>query len=130
MSTSPKQLENTIPVLPVRDLARSIEFYTRTLGFTLDWGGGDGSTICSVSRDGCCIMLAQGFGGSCPQWVWIGLEDDTLFEEWKKRGVTVRQEPKNWTWAYEMKFEDTDGNVRWVGTEPKNTQPREDEKQG
>ena len=125
MDTEGGKLENTIPVLPVSDLTGSIDFYTRTLGFSLDWGGEDGSTICSVSRDGCSVMLSQGFGASSPQWIWIGLEDETIFQEWSEAGVTVRQEPKNWTWAYEMKFEDPDGNVLWVGTEPRRDEPYE-----
>ena len=126
MEAKDRQIENTIPVLPVSSLTQSIEFYTRTVGFGLDWGGEDGSRICSVSRDGCRVMLCQGFGASSPQIVWIGLEDETIFEEWKEAGVTVRQEPKNWTWAYEMKFEDPDGNVLWVGTEPRHGEPFED----
>jgi catechol 2,3-dioxygenase-like lactoylglutathione lyase family enzyme len=39
-----RQVECTIPVLPVRELARSVRFYTEMLGFKLDWGGGDGAT--------------------------------------------------------------------------------------
>jgi predicted lactoylglutathione lyase len=120
MSPGTARVENTIPVLPVRNLARSLEFYTQTLGFQLDWGGGPGSIIASVSCDGCPIMLAEGFSNAPPQWVWIGMKDDTLFEEWRKAGAKVRQEPQNWTWAYEMKFEDPDGNVLWLGTESRN----------
>ncbi|MDF1862450.1 MAG: VOC family protein [Verrucomicrobiales bacterium] len=111
MKPADRRFENTIPVLPVSNLAGSIDFYTGTLGFGLDWGGEEGSRICSVSRDGCCIMLSQGFGASSPQWVWIGQEDESIFQEWKEAGVTVKQEPKNWTWACEMKFEDPDGNI-------------------
>ena len=59
MNTTTRQIECTIPILPVGNLARSIEFYTGTLGFKLDWGGGEGSTICSVSKDGCAIMLSE-----------------------------------------------------------------------
>lgn len=131
MSNPDRQVECTIPVLPVKDLALSIEFYTATLGFVLDWGGGDGSRICSVSRDEHSIMLSEGLTtGTSPQWVWIGLEDATLFEKWKALGVKVHQEPKNWTWAFEMKFEDIDGNILWVGTEPISDQPYVDGDEG
>lgn len=123
------QIENTIPVLPVSDLARSLEFYTGKLGFRLDWGGEESSRICSVSRDGCCLMLAEGFGASAPQWVWIGLEGEEIFGEWKEAGVKVLQEPANWSWACEMKFEDPDGNVLWTGTEPRSDEPRRDQTQ-
>ena len=119
MSHSERQVECTIPVLPVRDLSRSIRDYTETLGFKLDWGGGEGSIICSVSKDGCSIMLSQDAKPSPGVCVWIGLEDDSLFHLYKSRGVKVRQEPQNHPWAYEMKFEDIDGNILWLGTEPR-----------
>ena len=122
-----RAVECTIPVLPVSDLATSLEFYTGVLGFKIDWGGGDGSAIASVSRDGRPIMLSQGIAGAtAPQWVWIGVEDTAIFEEWKRSGTKVRQEAQNWSWAYEMKFEDPDGNVLWVGTEPDRSLPMVD----
>lgn len=124
-SDAPDQkLECTIPILPVGDLAASLKFYTEKLGFKIDWGGEEGRQICSVSRGGCPIMLSQGIASAAaPQWVWIGVEDTSVFEEWRANGVKIRQEPQNWTWAYEMKFEDIDGNVLWLGTEPDHSQP-------
>lgn len=127
MNTSTRQIECTIPILPVRDLARSVAFYTGPLGFKLDWGGGEGSRICSVSRDGCAIMLSQRDTIAEPAWAWIGCEDESLFETWSSNGVKVRQEPRNCTWAYEMKFEDLDGNILWLGTEPRRDEPFEDQ---
>jgi predicted lactoylglutathione lyase len=127
MHSSTRQVECTIPILPVRDLARSIAFYRDTLGFKLDWGGGEGATICSVSRDHCSIMLVQKPVGDRPTWVWVGLEDDSLFDAYRAKGVKVLQEPRNYSWAYEMKFENPDGNVLWLGTEPKADAPYEDQ---
>ncbi|HSI62679.1 MAG TPA: VOC family protein [Candidatus Saccharimonadia bacterium] len=121
-----RAIECTIPVLPVSHLARSIAFYTDVLGFKLDWGGGDEDTICSVSRDGCAIMLDQREAAAAPAWVWIGLEDDSLFDLYTSKGVRVRQQPRNFSWAYEMKFEDLDGNVLWLGTEPRKDLAMED----
>jgi predicted lactoylglutathione lyase len=117
MSTAHRQVECTIPVLPVRDLQRSLRFYTETLEFKLDWGGQPGSLICSVSKDRCPLMLSQFSSGSRGVWVWIGVDDDSLFRLYRSRGVKVLQEPENHPWAYEMKFEDPDGNVLWLGTE-------------
>lgn len=128
MNTSPRQVECTIPILPVLDLTRSMAFYIETLGFKLDWGGEEGSRICSVSRDGCAIMLSQRDTIAEPAWVWIGCEDKSLFESWRSNGVKVRQEPKNCSWAYEMMFEDPDGNILWLGTEPRREEPFEDQK--
>jgi predicted lactoylglutathione lyase len=107
----------------VRDIERSIQFYTETLGFDLQWRAG---AICSVARDGCPIMLDQRPESECGVWVWIGLRDDALFEVYQSRGVKVRQEPKNYSWAYEAKFEDVDGNVLWLGAEPRDDLPLED----
>lgn len=114
-----KEVENTIPVLPVADLKRSIQFYTVVLGFSLDWGGADGDHICSVSRDGHGIMLSRQVGIAAPACVWIGLESDRLFAEFADKGVAVLQEPENHPWAYDMKIQDPDGNILWLGTEPR-----------
>ena len=126
MSTAKPQIECTIPILPVARLNEAIRFYTGTLGFKLDWGGHEGSILCSVSKDGCSIMLSENGTGTQPAWVWIGLEDDSLFHDYRQAGVKVRQEPRNFSWAYEMKFEDPDGNVLWLGTEPRTDMPLED----
>ena len=123
MSQSPRQVECVIPVLRVQDLARSVRFYTDVLGFTLDWGAKAGDTLGSVSRDGCAIMLSAGSRGQPRTWVWIGLEDDSLFGVVEGRGAKVLQGPKNFPWAYEMKIADPDGHVLWLGTEPKQDLP-------
>jgi predicted lactoylglutathione lyase len=117
MNTIPRDIECTIPVMAVRDLSRSVAFYTQSVGFKLDWGGEAGSR-----------MLSQRDAIAEPAWVMIGLEDESLFETWKSNGVKVLQEPRNCTWAYEMKFEDPDGNVLWLGTEPWRDEPFEDQK--
>ena len=122
MSYPDKKIENTIPILPVKDLASSIRYYTETLGFKLDWTG---ERVGSVSRDGHPIMLSLAISGSGPGWVWIGLEDDSLFEDFRSAGVTVHQEPRNEPWAWEMKFQDPDGNILWLGTEPRSDIPIE-----
>jgi predicted lactoylglutathione lyase len=116
------EIECTIPILPVRDMGKSIAFFTETLRFSLDWGDANAS-VCSVSRDGKAIMLRACADDFAPGWVWIGLESDKLFSELQSRGVEVVQRPKNNSWAYEMKFRDIDGNVLWLGTEPKKDLP-------
>jgi catechol 2,3-dioxygenase-like lactoylglutathione lyase family enzyme len=115
ITVSQSVVENTIPVLSVRDLGRSIAFYRDTLGFTLEWHAG---TVCSVARDGCSIML-QAQDGVSSSTVWIGLEGDSFFGVAEKPGVNVIEKPTNQPWAYEMKIADPDGNILWLGAEPK-----------
>ncbi|MEZ5045289.1 MAG: VOC family protein [Saprospiraceae bacterium] len=114
------KVENTIPVLPVRNLKDSINYYVDVLGFKVDWKG---AAVGSVSRDGCSIMLSELTNASAPGWVWIGLQDATLFEEFKRKGVRVYQEPLNYDWGYEMKFQDLDANVLWLATSPREDLP-------
>lgn len=116
-------VENAIAVLPISDIERSIRFYVDLLGFTLDWQTGE---TASVSRDGNAIMLDKREIGTEPSWVWIGITDYSLFDVYKARDVEVYQEPRNHTWAYEMKFADLDGNVLWLGTETRSDLPLDD----
>lgn len=111
------EVENTIPVLRVRDMGVSKAFYVDKLGFRVDWG--DGDTVCQVSRDGHRIMLSEEADIGTPSWVWIGLRSDKLFDRFLRLGLSVLQHPENKPWAYEMKIRDVDGNVLWFGTAPK-----------
>lgn len=124
--SKPAQVECTIPILSVADLSRSVKFYTEKLGFVLDWGDAQKDRICSVSRDGKAIMLATTTTPVTPTWVWIGIDNASIFEEFRSQGVKVFQEPRNFSWAYEMKFEDLDGNVLWLGTDSRQDIPLED----
>lgn len=108
-----KAVENTIPVLPVSNIKQSLQFYTETLGWKLEWSS---DNLGAVSRDGSQIMLSQMIPVTTGSWAWIGLTDDSLFETYREAGVTIIQEPQNWSWAYEMKIADPDGNVLWLGT--------------
>ena len=118
-SNEDKKIENIIPVLPVKDIQQSIQFYTETLDFELAWGGGDGETLGAVAKDGFSIYLSEDANNNGGMCVWIGMEDDSLFALYQSRGVKVVLQPQNRPWAYEMKIADPDGNVLWLGTGPK-----------
>ena len=112
---SQRQVENTIPVLAVSDLKRSMDFYRDILGFEVEWNAGP---ICSVARDKCSIML-QAQEEVCRGTVWVGLENDSIFQIIERSGATILQRPTTQPWAHEMKIADPDGNVIWLGAEPK-----------
>ena len=115
-------IEAIIPVLPVKKLSESLDFYTKKLGFNIEW---QGEVVGAVSRDNCQIMLSQMHGEKKPTWVWIGLQDSSWFEELPEKGIKVHQPPTNQTYAYEMKVEDIDGNILWLGTGPRSDLPVE-----
>jgi uncharacterized glyoxalase superfamily protein PhnB len=114
--------EGIVPILRVNDLSASIAYYVNVLGFTVDWKGA--AIIASVSRDRCALMLCEGQQGHCGTWVWVGVDDvGELFEEYRAAGATIRMEPRNFEWAYEMRVEDLDGNVLRIGSEPRSDIP-------
>ena len=112
---SERQVENSIPVLGVRGLAASVAFYRDVLGFEVEWNAGE---ICSVARDGCSIML-QVRPDAGRGTVWIGLDGEALIAAAMKSGAMILQPPTNHPWAFDMKLADPDGNVVWLGAEPR-----------
>ena len=114
--------EGITPILRVRSLPASIDYYVKVLGFKIDWH--EPGIMASVSRDRCGIMLCEGDQGNPGTWVWIGVEDvEPLFEEYTSKGANIRHEPTNYKWAYEMQIEDLDGHVLRMGSEPKTDRP-------
>ncbi|MCW5943557.1 MAG: VOC family protein [Fimbriimonadaceae bacterium] len=112
------RFENVIAVLTVADLARSIAFYRDALGFEEQWGCEPGSHIGSVGRDGSAIMLstAEGHG---PTTLWLGVTNIVpIVARLNALGATMIHPPQNRPWAYEVRFEDPDGNVLWFGSDP------------
>ncbi|MBV9036316.1 MAG: VOC family protein [Acidobacteriaceae bacterium] len=107
------------PVLPVRSLSASVDYYVGTLGFELDWQDSV-SGFASVSCDRCSLFLCEGDQGHFGTWVWIGVEDaEALWTEYRAKGARMRHSPTNYPWALEMQVEDLDGNVLRMGSEPK-----------
>jgi uncharacterized glyoxalase superfamily protein PhnB/heme-degrading monooxygenase HmoA len=115
-----REVECIVPILRVRSLTDSLRYYVDVLGFEAEWGAEDGSTMASVARNGRSIMLCEGSQGQAGTWVWIGVEDiRPLYDRLRRRGASIRQEPVNRPWAYEMQVEDPDGHVLRFGSEPR-----------
>jgi len=113
---------NASPILRVRDLRASVDYYVNVLGFKVDWQAGE---LASVSRDECCLFLCQGDQSGSPVWVWIGVGDaGALHEQLRSKGATIRHPPTNYDWAYEMQVADPDGNVLRLGSDPKKGEPQ------
>ena len=109
-------IENVIPILNVKNLNASLEYYESSLGFTKDWGNED---FAGVSRDGGRIYLAQGDQGQGETWLWVGAEDiDAAYEECQAKGAKLKSEIISNPWAREFHVEDPDGHVLRFGGEP------------
>ena len=120
--TAATAFEGVTPILRVRDLPASIDYYVKVLGFKVDWE--HPGVIASVSRDRCGVFLCENDQGNPGTWIWIGVEDaEALFEEYRGKGARIRHPPTNYPWAYEMQVEDLDGNVLRLGSEPRADKP-------
>ena len=106
------------PIFRVENLAASIDYYVRVLGFKIDWEFTD--VIACVSRDNVAIFLSQGDQGHPGAWAWIGVGDvERVHDELLQKGASIRQPPTNFPWALEMQVTDLDGNVLRLGSDPK-----------
>ena len=109
------------PVLRVKDLEASLNYYVRVLGFKINWRADEGNSFASVSRDQCHLFLSVGDQGNPGSWMWIAVTDvDALHEEFLAQGASVRLPPANYPWgSREMHVEDPDGNVLRLGSDNK-----------
>ena len=121
--TAPAKLAfgGVTPVLRVRDVAASRDYYVQCLGFQVNFEAPD---FVSVSRGKCCLFLCEGDQGNPGSWVWIdGKDVDAVYEELKRSGAKIRHPPTNYSWALEMQVEDLDGNILRLGSDPRDGEP-------
>ena len=106
------EFEEATPILNVKDLAASIEYYVNKLGFKKNWDWGEPPDFASISRGKVEIFFCQGAQGQPGMWMSIFMKDvDALYEEYKKSGAIIRKPPMNFPWGTrEMLVEDLDGH--------------------
>ena len=115
-----KQLECINPILIVRDIKVSLDYYVRVLGFEKAEWVTEESAFAMVSRDGFGIYLSENPKQHSKAHVWIGAEDiGPLHEEFMAAAT-------NYSWAYEMVVEDPDGHALRIGSDPKKDVPFND----
>jgi len=97
------------PILNVRNVTVSIDYYVNKLGFTKRWDWGDPPTFGCVSRDNVSIFLCEGAQGP-GTWIMIFVDNvDELYQEYKQRGAKVLKPPTNMPWeTREMNVQDLD----------------------
>src|SRR5262249_5732120 len=111
-------MHNLVPILYASDFARTLSYFTETLGFKKLWDWGDPPGFGAVARDKIEIFLCQGGQGNPGTWMEIFVEDvDDLYEEIAAKGAVVRQAPQDEPWGVrEMQVECPDGHILRFGT--------------
>ena len=103
------------PVLPVRDVPATLAYYQDQLGFDVDFVVGEPPTYVRVCRDDIRLRFVQvgdraeiipcGF-----MYIHLGLDVDSLCNDYRSRGVKVVMEPVSQPWGLrEFQIEDYNG---------------------
>ncbi|RMG36705.1 MAG: hypothetical protein D6732_07880 [Methanobacteriota archaeon] len=97
------------PVLPVRNLPETLDYYTEKLGFKIDWTWGDPLDHASVSignenegHSHAHLQLSQADGEIKPfGWFYfhVSRDLDVLFKRYAENGVEIVSEPKDMPWG-------------------------------
>ncbi len=117
---SEKQIENITVILPVKNLQSSMDHFEKVLGFKKGW---QTEGFGSVSRDGFDIYLAEGQSMPGQTWLWMGVEDaDVFYKEYLAADAKIVMPPSNFSWAYEFRVADLDGNIIRVASGPRRTE--------
>jgi len=115
-ATTPVRFGAVTPVLRVSDVAKSLAYYMRVLGFSSPWNA---PGFACVQRGDCTLFLCEGDQGHMGGWVWIAVGDaDALHEELRAAGAFIRHAPTNYPWgSRELHVADPDGNVLRLGSD-------------
>ena len=100
--------------IPVTDLARSREWYVRTLGMKVEFEMPDRQTVALQDTEGFTIFLQQVASPVAPNQcaLWFQVADvDATFTEWSARGVAFAHAPRRSYWGYGAELADPDGYV-------------------
>lgn len=111
--------EGVTPILNVKNVPASIDYYVNKLGFTKRWDWGDPPTFGCVGRDKVSIFFCEGAQGQPGTWMMIFLDNvDELYRELTERGAKVLKPPTNMPWGTrEMNVEDPDGHRLRLGSD-------------
>src|SRR3954465_5286074 len=95
-----------VPEIPAANVDTAAAYYVDTLGFTLDWGGGQGG-IAGISRGNCRLFVTgpafhETYGNTGTILFWLNVagkaEVDQLFAEWKTAHAKIVSEPADKPW--------------------------------
>ena len=128
----PPDLSRAMPVLQVRDIARSEAFYCDRLGFRSHGSWGDGPDFCIVQRGRVTIALDRSGGDSAvplnQHWAaYVYVADaDALCAEFRSNGVEIVRELEDAPYGLrDFDVRDPDGHILAFGhdLDPGNSEP-------
>jgi uncharacterized glyoxalase superfamily protein PhnB len=95
-----------VPEIPAANVDKAAAYYVNMLGFTLDWGDGQGG-IAGISKRNCRLFITnrsfrESHGNLGPILFWLNLaskaEVDELFAQWKAAQAKIVSEPEDIPW--------------------------------
>jgi len=98
--------------IPVTDLARSREWYVRTLGLTVEFEVPERRTVALQDSADFTVFLQEVSATVTPNdcALWFRVADvDATFSVWSARGVRFAHEPTKTYWGYGAELYDPDG---------------------
>jgi uncharacterized glyoxalase superfamily protein PhnB len=114
------EFPGAVPEIPVSDLTRAAAYYENSLGFNIDWGGGDGG-ITGISKGNCRLFLTnhafrEQHQNAAPVLIWINLhskeEVNKLHTLWSASHAKIVSPPESKPWMlHEFTVADHDGNL-------------------
>jgi uncharacterized glyoxalase superfamily protein PhnB len=113
------QFHHAIPILSVKNVPASIDYYLSKLGFAKKWAWGDPPSFACVTRGETSIFLCQDVQGHPGTWMSVFLNDvDELYAEYQRTGAIIHMPPTNMPWGTrEMNVADLDGHRLRMGSD-------------
>jgi uncharacterized glyoxalase superfamily protein PhnB len=124
MSQQPVGFTKGHPILNVKNVAVSLNYYCNALGFqdVFHWSREDTPpwTFAQVRRGNFLVYLSQQAQGGPGMWIYLNLaslEDlDAQYQEYQAKAVKIIEPPTDKPWAMrEMLIEDVDGHILRIG---------------
>jgi predicted enzyme related to lactoylglutathione lyase len=119
VTTTNFSIKKMSPLLLVTDLEKSIEFYTKNLGFVLEFRYED--FYAGIEKNGCSINLKSGTvspgekkiksDNSDLDIVFVIDQVDHLYEDLQKKGIEIIEPLCDRPYGREFYMADPDGNI-------------------
>ena len=112
------------PILNVKNVVESLDYYCNTLGFqdVFHWSHEDTPpwTFAQVCRGNFFVYLSQQSQGGPGMWMYLNLASlkdlADLYQEYQAHAVKIHEPPTDKIWGMrEMLIEDVDGHILRIG---------------